>query len=192
MPCNIAIIEVQLPTQTQGPTTMKPLIRFAAAGLLLVFSALAFAQDVALDAEAAASATEAVDGQALPETAEPIAEPSAAEAPLDRAALSYSNKWRVKFDNEAKSDGTLVFRLVMKDTKVEPITVSVAIKDGTNENSAAGKVKSALQKAFPRDFNVEKDDGESVLVKLNVIEGSSRLVLLSNDVKNLKIKVRKE
>jgi hypothetical protein len=31
-----------------------------------------------------------------------------------------------------------------------------------------------------------------VLVKLNVIEGSSSLVLLSNDVNNLKIKIKKE
>ncbi|HWR95472.1 MAG TPA: hypothetical protein VN248_01945 [Arenimonas sp.] len=175
---------------------MKPLLRFAATGLLLAFSAATFAQEAApaVDAEAAASASEAeaVDGQPLPAAAAPVAEPTPAEAPLDRSTLSYSNKWRVKFDNEAKSDGTLVFRLVMKDTKVEPITVSIPIKDGTNENNSAGKVKSALKKAFPRDFNVETDDGESVLVKLNVIEGSSSLVLLSNDVKNLKIKIKKE
>jgi hypothetical protein len=165
---------------------MKPLLRFAAAGLLLSLSAATLAQDAAPAAvadEAQATAAEAVVEAPAP---------PAAEAPLDRAALSYSNKWRVKFDNEAKSDGTLVFRLVMKDTKVEPITVSIPITKGTNENSTAGKVKSALQKAFPRDFNVEKDDGESVLVKLNVIEGSSSLVLLSNDVKNLKIKIKKE
>lgn len=159
----------------------------------LILSNCAFAQDAAPAAvadEAQATATEiAVE---LPAPAEAGAAAAAPEAPLERSTLSYSNKWRVKFDNEAKSDGTLVFRLVMKDTKVEPITVSIAIKDGTNENAAAGKVKSALQKAFPRDFNVEKDDGESVLVKLNVIEGSSSLVLLSNDVKNLKIKIRKE
>ena len=167
---------------------MKPFLPLVA-GLLLSFSAHAFAQDAAPAAvadEAQATATE------IPAPAEAVAVTAAPEAPLDRSTLSYSNKWRVKFDNEAKSDGTLVFRLVMKDTKVEPITVSVAIKKGTNENSAASKAKSALQKAFPRDFNVEKDDGESVLVKLNVIEGSSSLVLLSNDVKNLKIKIRKE
>jgi hypothetical protein len=165
---------------------MKPLLRFAAAGLLLAFNAVAFAQDAANPATGTESAaTKPAEGQPLPETAP-------AEAPLDRSTLSYSNKWRVKFDNEAKSDGTLVFRLVMKDTKVELITVSIAIKDGTNENNTAGKVKNALQKAFPRDFNVETDDGESVLVKLNLIEGSSSLVLLSNDVKNLKIKIRKE
>ena len=165
---------------------MKPLLRFAAAGLLLSFSAFASAQDAApatVADEAQATAVEAVvEAPAPPD----------AEAPGDRITLKYSNKWRVKFDNEAKSDGTLVFRLVMKDTKVEPITVSIPIKKGTNENSTASKVKSALQKAFPRDFNVEKDDGESVLVKLNLIEGTSSLVLLSNDVKNLKIKIKKE
>jgi hypothetical protein len=159
----------------------------------LILSNSAFAQDAAPAAvadEAQATAVEAVVEAPAPPAAEAAVAP--AEAPLDRAALSYSNKWRVKFDNEAKSDGTLVFRLVMKDTKVEPITVSIPIKKGTNENSVASKVKSALQKAFPRDFNVEKDDGESVLVKLNLIEGSSSLVLLSNDVKNLKIKIKKE
>ena len=164
---------------------MKPLLRFAAAGLLFALSAAALAQDAAPAAvadEAQATAIEAVSAPA----------PPAAEAPGDRITLKYSNKWRVKFDNEAKSDGTLVFRLVMKDTKVEPITVSIPISKGTNENSSAGKVKSALQKAFPRDFNVEKDDGESVLVELNAIEGASSLVLLSNDVKNLKIKIKKE
>ncbi len=123
---------------------------------------------------------------------EALATPIATEAPLDRSKLSYSNKWRVKVDNEAKSDGTLVFRLVMKDTKVEPITVTIPIKKGINENNTADVIEDAMQKAFPRDFNVETDDGESVLVKLNLVEGSSSLVLLSNDVKNLKIKIRKE
>jgi hypothetical protein len=61
-----------------------------------------------------------------------------------------------------------------------------------NENNIADIVEDALQKALPRDFNIETDDGESVLVKLNLIEGSSSLVLLSNDVKSLKIRIRKE
>lgn len=121
------------------------------------------------------------------------ATPSATtDVPLDRSKLSYSNKWRVKVDNEAKSNGTLVFRLVMKDTMVEPITVTIPIKKGINENNTADVIEDAMQKAFPRDFNVETDDGESVLVKLNLVEGSSSLVLLSNDVKNLKIKIKKE
>jgi hypothetical protein len=154
---------------------------FVFTGLLLSFSAVTFAQQAT--------------PIAVTETAAPTAIKEAAvvpASPIDRSKLSYSNKWRVKVDNEAKSDGTLVFRLVMKDTKVEPITVTIPIKKGINENNTADVIEDAMQKAFPRDFNVETDDGESVLVKLNLIEGSSSLVLLSNDVKNLKIKIRKE
>ena len=120
------------------------------------------------------------------------AAPATAEAPLDTSKLSYSNKWRIAFDNRAKTDGTLVFRMVMKGSDAAPVVVSVPIKNGTGENNAADTVKSALRKAFPNDFKVEGDDGEDVLVKLNLIEGSSSLVLVSNDVKSLKVKIKKE
>lgn len=125
-------------------------------------------------------------------SAEQGAEAATAEAPLDTSKLSYSNKWRIAFDNRAKTDGTLVFRMVMKGSDAAPVVVSVPIKNGTGENNAADAVKLALRKAFPKDFKVEGDDGEDVLVKLNFMEGSSSLVLVSNDVKNLKVKIRKE
>jgi hypothetical protein len=120
------------------------------------------------------------------------AAPVSTEAPLDTSKLSYSNKWRIAFDNRAKTDGTLVFRMVMQGSDAAPVVVNVPIKNGTGENNAADAVKSALRKAFPNDFKVEGDDGEDVLVKLNFVEGRSSLVLLSNDVKNLKVKIRKE
>jgi len=165
---------------------MKPLLRFAAAGLLLSFSAFASAQD----AVPAAAADEAQAEAPAPPAAEAALEP--AEAPLDRSSLSYSNKWRVTFDNRAKNDGTLVFRMVMKNSDADPVVVNIPIKKGTGENNAADVVKQALRKAFPKKFKVEGDDGESVLVKLNIAEGSSSLVLLSNDVQGLKIKIKKE
>ncbi|MFZ9347699.1 MAG: hypothetical protein ACO24Z_03035 [Arenimonas sp.] len=124
-----------------------------------------------------------------PEAATPAAE---APAPLDRSTLNYSNKWRIGFDNRAKADGTLVFRMVMNDKDAEPVVVSVPVSKGTGENDAADVVKKALRKAFPKDFKVEGDDGEDVLVKLNFIEGGSSLELLENNVKGLKVKIRKE
>ena len=120
------------------------------------------------------------------------AAPVSTEAPLDTSKLSYSNKWRIAFDNRAKTDGTLVFRMVMQGSDAAPVVVNVPIKNGTGENNAADAVKSALRKAFQKDFKVEGDDGEDVLGKLNLVEGRSSLVLLSNDVKNLKVKIRKE
>ena len=137
----------------------------------------------------ASAFTNAQEAAPTPEAAPPAAE---APAPLDRSTLKYSNKWRITFDNEAKSDGTLVFQMVMKNGDAEPVMVSVPITKGSGENSVARKVKGALQSAFPRDFNVETDDGESVLVKLNIIEGDSSVTLVSNDVEGLKIKIKKE
>lgn len=113
-------------------------------------------------------------------------------AELDTSRLSYSNKWRIAFDNRAKTDGTLVFRMVMQGSDAQPVVVNVPIKNGTGENNAADTTKLALRKAFPKDFKVEGDDGEDVLVKLNFVEGRSSLELLSNDVKGLKVKIRKE
>ena len=124
-----------------------------------------------------------------PEAAAPAAE---APAPLDRSTLNYSNKWRIGFDNRAKADGTLVFRMVMNDKDAEPVVVSVPVSKGTGENDAADVFKKALRKAFPKDFKVEGDDGEDVLVKLNFIEGRSSLELLENNVEGLKVKIRKE
>ena len=140
---------------------------------LLLASGFAAAQEAAPSPEAAAPAVEA-------------------PAPLDRSTLKYSNKWRIGFDNRAKADGTLVFRMVMNDKDAEPVIVTVPVSKGTGENNAADVVKKALRKAFPKDFKVEGDDGEDVLVKLNFIEGRSSLELLENNVEGLKVKIRKE
>ncbi len=149
-------------------------------------------------------AQQAADAPATPPTvAEPAPAPTvevtpaveaapAVEAPteLDRSSLKYSNKWRIKFNGEAKSDGVLVLRMVMKDD--EPVVVRIDVKDGRNDDNIADDVESALQKAFPRDFNVEVDDGEDVLVKLNALEGRSSIALLENTAKGVKVKIRKE
>lgn len=135
-----------------------------------------------------ASGTTAAHDAAL----ESVATAAETPAQLDRSILKYSNKWRITFNHEAKNDGSLVFRMVMKNSDAEPVTVSIPISKGTGENSAARKVKGALQSAFPRDFNVETDDNESVLVKLNFIEGRSSVTLVSSDIDGLKIKIRKE
>jgi hypothetical protein len=163
--------------------TMRPISTLLCSALLLV-SGAASAQEAAAVQEVAAPAPAPVAEAAMPAAETP--------APLDRSTLKYSNKWRITFNHEAKNDGTLVFRMVMKNSDAEPVVVSIPISKGTGENSAARKVKGALQSAFPRDFNVETDDNESVLVKLNLIEGDSNVTLVSSDVEGLKIKIKKE
>lgn len=116
--------------------------------------------------------------------------PAPAAAPAAEAPLKYSNKWRIKFRGEAKSDGVLVFRMVQKGR--EPVQVSIPVKDGTNDDNIADLAEDALQKAFPRDFNIEVDDGEDLLVKLAFWEGRSSLQLVGNDVRGLKIRIVRE
>jgi hypothetical protein len=157
---------------------MRRIVTLVSSGLLLA-SGFVAAQEATPAAPAPTPAVEAT--------------PAAEAAPaLDRSTLKYSNKWRITFNHEAKNDGTLVFRMIMKNSDAEPVTVSIPISKGTGENSAARKVKGALQSAFPRDFNVETDDNESVLVKLNIVEGDSNVTLVSSDVEGLKIKIKKE
>ncbi|WP_188448376.1 hypothetical protein [Arenimonas maotaiensis] len=116
--------------------------------------------------------------------------PAPAAAPAAEAPLKYSNKWRIKFRGEAKSDGVLVFRMTQKGR--EPVQVSITVKDGTNDDNIADLAEDALQKAFPRDFNIEVDDGEDLLVKLAFWEGRSSLQLVGNDVRGLKIRIVRE
>jgi tripartite-type tricarboxylate transporter receptor subunit TctC len=144
---------------------MKKLALFAAA--FLVSSTAAFAQDAAAPA--------------------PVVAPAPAEAPIDTSSLSYSNKWRVKFDNRADSDGEITFLVVLKDA--EPVTIVVPIKKGTSENSIASVVKDTLKKSVPKGVKVERDDGEDVLVKY---KDRFSLTLKGNTVKDLDINLDKE
>ena len=162
---------------------MRPIATLLCSALLLV-SGAASAQEAAAVQEAVAPAPAPVAEATVPAAETP--------APLDRSTLKYSNKWRIAFDNRAKADGTLVFQMVMQDKDAEPLVVSVPISKGTGENNAADAVKKALRSAFPKDFKVEGDDGEDVLVKLNFIEGRSSLMLLENNVEGLKVKIKKE
>ena len=162
---------------------MKLSIRFAFTALLLSFSAAVFSQD-------AAPAVDADVAEVPLEAPAVVAEPAMTEAPLDRATLRYSNKWRLRFENTTKSDGTLVFRVTEKDA--DPVIVRIAIKKGMREGNICDVVKSNLRKALPRNFKVEGDDGDHVLVKHNFTEGRFSLELLSNDVKKMKVKLSKE
>jgi hypothetical protein len=177
-----------------SPTKEAPMnhsIRIVTAIALFASAGLLPAQQATPTAETATPAP-VVEPVAAPvppaPTVEPVAAPVAPE--IDRSKLRYSNKWRAKFSGEAKSDGVLVFRMIMKDA--EPVVISIDIKDGTNDDNIADKVEKALKKGFPGDFNVEVDDGESVLVKLNVMEGRCSLELLENTVAKVKVRIKKE
>ncbi|WP_448142785.1 hypothetical protein [Stenotrophomonas bentonitica] len=110
----------------------------------------------------------------------------AAEAERPRA----SNKWRIVFDERAKSDGTISFRVWPKDAP--PLQVDVAVLDGQSENHIAKSARDALGVALGKGFHVETDDGEDVLVKARHGTGDFGLQLISNTARDVDIKLRRE
>lgn len=107
------------------------------------------------------------------------------------ASADTSNKWRIKVDGGANSDGEMIFHVTPKDG--ETIQIRVTIADGTGENRVAKTIRDAFQVQLPRDkFHIEVDDGEHVLVKKKGGAPNFALTLASSTVKHTKIKLKKE
>jgi len=102
-----------------------------------------------------------------------------------------SNKWRIKFNHEAKSSGEIVFSV--EPIGMEPIEVHAQIEEGMGENKVAKVVRDAFRAQLPKErFHVERDDGEDVLVKRRRGEVNFDLHLKNSSVENLQIKLKRE
>lgn len=110
---------------------------------------------------------------------------------LGQANESESNKWRIKFDHNAKSDGEIVF--TVRPDEGDPMNVNVKIEDGTHENHVAKVVEKAFKTQLPKkQFHIQRDDWEDVLLKKDRIKHDFDLELASNSVEGLKITIHKE
>jgi hypothetical protein len=119
----------------------------------------------------------------------PAAAPTAPTAPTEK--LSYTDDYRISVDDDANSDGEIVFRVTKKDGTTKDVTV--AIKKGTNENSVAGAIKKAfVEQLGTKDYNIEMEDGENVIIERSGGKGDTSLVLVSNSVKNVDVKVHRD
>lgn len=107
------------------------------------------------------------------------------------AEANPSNKWRLEFNGRADSDGVIVLRLTPKGG--EPQVVEFAITKGTGENAAAKAVVKGLKAQLPKDdYHVERDDWEDVLIKKRLGSDNFDLEIVSNSVKGIKIKPKRE
>jgi hypothetical protein len=104
--------------------------------------------------------------------------------------LKLSNKWRIEISEGANSDGNIVFRVT--PDQGTPTDVTVAIKDGRNENNVARDIVAGLKQGLDKKvYKVERDDGEDVLVKKR--KGPNfELKLVESTVKSVRINVEKE
>jgi len=101
-----------------------------------------------------------------------------------------SNRWRIAFDERAKSDGTITFRVWPAGS--DPILIEVPIRDGLSENHIAAAVRDAIGTRLGSAYHVETDDGEDVLVKARHGTGNFGIDLLSTTVRDVDIKLRRE
>lgn len=118
------------------------------------------------------------------------AQSTAAAAHAAPAPPRPSNKWRVVFDERARSDGTLSF--VVWPASGNSQRVDVPIKDGTSENQIARAVRDALGASLGKGWHVETDDGEDVLVKARRGTPDFGLELVGNTVEDVDVKLRRE
>ncbi len=101
-----------------------------------------------------------------------------------------SNKWRIVFDERAKSDGTINFLVWPREGS--PLQVDVAVVKGQSENHIAAAARGAFGVALGKDYHVEVDDGEDVLVKARHGTGDFGLQLLGSTVRDIDVKLHRE
>lgn len=107
------------------------------------------------------------------------------------AMADMSNKWRMEFNGSANSDGAITVRISPEGGI--PLEITTLVSKGTRENMVAKAVVESLQSKLPRGaYNVERDDGEDVLIKKGTGTPNFGLDVLSNTVKNVKINLDKE
>ena len=106
------------------------------------------------------------------------------------SADGVENKWRLELSGNAESAGRIVLQLAPAEG--DPITATAAIPVGRGENDVARDIRTALQTAAGKRYNIEVDDGEDVLVKKHEGERDFVITVVENRVQGVKINVGAE
>jgi hypothetical protein len=118
-------------------------------------------------------------------------DPSAAPAAAPAKDLRYTDDYRISVDEDAESDGEIVFGLTPKGDTTQQ--VKVAIKKGTSENNVAREIKKAfVAQIGTKDYNIEMEDGENVIIERSMGAKDYSLVLASSSVKGITVKVHRD
>lgn len=106
------------------------------------------------------------------------------------AQATPSNKWRIAVDGKAETAGTIQLTATPVGGTSQQIDVPVA-KD-LHENHVARLIRDALKKAIGKNYHVEIDDGEDVLVKRRLGKPDLDLQLTGNSVQGIQLKEHAE
>lgn len=106
------------------------------------------------------------------------------------AAEGIENKWRLQLSGDAESGGQIT--LAVAAANEEAITVTVAIADGLDENAVAAAVVNELNLALGDLYQVERDDGEDVLIKRLPGEKKFSVAVVENTVRGVRVNLDEE
>lgn len=97
----------------------------------------------------------------------------------------------MKTNGGANSDGVIVLEFVPEGE--EAFTVDISISDGTRENRVSNSIEETLKDELSRrDFRMERDDFEYVLIKKTAGSERFEINVVSNSVDGVKLKLRKK
>ncbi|HEY0334736.1 MAG TPA: hypothetical protein VGC74_13650 [Stenotrophomonas sp.] len=101
-----------------------------------------------------------------------------------------SNKWRIEVDGQAETAG--VVQLAATPVGGTSMQVDVPVAKGLRENHVARLIRDALKKAIGKQYHVEIDDGEDVLVKRRLGKPDLDLQVTGNSVQGIRLKQHTE
>ena len=106
------------------------------------------------------------------------------------SAQQTENKWRLEFSGNAESTGDVVLALAPEGETAVVVTVPIA--EDTRENDIASAVANQLRLQLGDTYQVERDDGEDVLVKRRAGEKKFSVGLVENTVEGLSLDLARE
>lgn len=105
-------------------------------------------------------------------------------------AQQTENKWRLEFSGNAESAGEVTLALAPEGEAAVIVTVPIA--EDTRENDIASAVANQLRLRVGDTYQVERDDGEDVLVKRRTGEKKFSVGLVDNTVEGLSLALDRE
>jgi hypothetical protein len=106
------------------------------------------------------------------------------------ASADVENKWRLQLSGDAESAGQITLAVAPLDE--EAITVTVPIADDLDENAVAAAVVNELKLRLGDLYQVERDDGEDVLIKRQPGEKKFSVAVVENTVDGVRINLDEE
>lgn len=102
-----------------------------------------------------------------------------------------SNKWRLVVDGTARSAGDVAFRVTPNGGT--PVEVAIKVPANHAENSIARDLREAFRAKLPsKQFHIEVDDGEDVLLKKRMGQPDFVVELVASSIEHTRFTLKRE